>query len=214
MEGLRMDAAGSVSVHPGVFLDWNQRALDDPSHRYVLLVEELTRANLAAVLGELLTYLEYRDRPFYAVYSRRPIYVAKNLTILATYNPTDRSALEIDAALLRRLRILRTPPSPEQLEEMLQGRDLHPGVISQLKNVFTKCQESYPDTYEYLMPFGHGIFADVFVEKPDLHRLFTERLVHLLRRPLGEPHPFVDVIEEQYPWRQLEYELPVDADRT
>lgn len=207
MEGLRMDAEGAVTVHPGVFLDWNEKALDDDPRRYVLLIEELTRANLSSVLGELLTYLEYRDRPFYTVYSRRPVYVARNLTVLATYNPTDRSALEIDAALIRRLRVLRTPPSPEQLDEMLQGRGLRPQVIERLKRVFLACKEAFPD-YEYLMPFGHGVFADVQQERPDLHRLYVERIEHFLRRPLADPHPFTEVIEANYPWRDSAYVEP------
>src|ERR1700722_8223899 len=52
IEGMRIDITGGVSVSPGVFLDWNRCALDDPRQRYVLLVEELTRANISAVLGE------------------------------------------------------------------------------------------------------------------------------------------------------------------
>ena len=110
IEGLRIDNSAGVNVVPGVFLDWNQHALDDPDRRYVLLIEEFTRANLAGVLGELMTYLEHRDRPFVSVYSRRPIYIAKNLTIMATYNPTDRTAIELDGALIRRLRIIRFLP--------------------------------------------------------------------------------------------------------
>src|SRR5579862_5124145 len=86
IEGMRIDSGGAVNVFPGIFLDWNRCALDDPNQRYVLLIEELTRANISAVLGELMTYLEYRDRPFVSVYSRQPVYVAPNLTILATYN--------------------------------------------------------------------------------------------------------------------------------
>jgi 5-methylcytosine-specific restriction protein B len=95
----------------------------------VLLIEELTRANLAAVLGELLTFIEYRDRPFLTIYSRRPCTVAPNLTILATYNPTDRSALELDAALIRRLRIVDCLPSSDQLGEMLASSSLSAEAI-------------------------------------------------------------------------------------
>lgn len=204
IEGLRVDDASAVNAVPGVFLEWNQRALDDPDRRYVLLIEEFTRANLAGVLGELMTYLEHRDRPFVSVYSRRPIYIAKNLTILATYNPTDRTAIELDSALIRRLRIVRFPPSGEQLGEMLAGK-LPDAVITRLKGIFQTCMERYPDQYEYLMPFGHGVFADVQAERPDLFLLWKERLEHLLRRPLVEPHPFTDTIEEFFPWRNPEF---------
>jgi len=207
IEGLRIDDSSGVNVVPGVFLDWNQRAWDDPEHRYVLLIEEFTRANLTAVLGELMTYLEHRDRPFISVYSRKPVYIAKNLTILATYNHTDRTAIELDSALIRRLRIIRFPPSVGQLEEMLDGR-LDAKVTEKLKAIFVECSKQFKTDYEHMMPFGHGIFADAQNETPDLHLLWQERIEHFLRRPLVEPHPFTDAIEKLYPWRDPTFKMP------
>lgn len=208
IEGLRIDDASGVSVVPGIFLEWNQRALEDPDNTYVLLIEELTRANLPAVLGELMTYLEHRERTFLTVYSRKPVQIAKNLTILATYNPTDRSAIELDTALIRRLRIIRCPPDIGQLDEMLKATGLPNHVIEKLKGIFDACKEKFADQYEHLMPFGHGIFSGVIHESPDLHRLWVERIEHLLRRPLIDPHPFTDVIEDNYPWRNPSYQVP------
>ena len=207
IEGMRIDTSGAVSVKPGVFLEWNEQAADDPSRRYVLLIEELTRANVSAVLGELMTYIEHRERPFQAIYSRRPVRVAPNMTIIATYNPTDRSAIEIDSALLRRLRIIDFPPSPDQLTEMLSSTTLSAAVIEKLQDVFKNCKAKHPKDYESLMPFGHGIFADVTNEMPDLNRLWNERIRHILRRPLMEPHPFTDTIEKTYPWQDEAYVL-------
>jgi 5-methylcytosine-specific restriction endonuclease McrBC GTP-binding regulatory subunit McrB len=205
IEGMRIDSKGEVAVKPGVFLEWNEQAREDPDNRYVLLIEELTRANLSAVLGELLTYVEYRDRPFFTVYSRRPITIAENLTLIATYNPTDQSAIEIDAALLRRLRILRCPPSTDQLAEMLGGT-LDGQVVSALQNMFEECRAKAGDAFDSLMPFGHGIFAGVENERPDLNRLWYQRIEPILRQPLREPHPLTPVIEAAYPWRDPTYE--------
>lgn len=207
IEGMRIDNSGAVTVKPGVFLEWNDRASDDPERRYVLLIEELTRANLSAVLGELMTYIEHRDRPFLTVYSTRPVRVADNVTIVATYNPTDRSAIEIDGALLRRLRIIDFPPATDQLAEMLGKNNVEPKVIEQLKKIFTDCETKFPKHYVHLMPFGHGIFADVKQQTPDLHRLWVERIRHILKRPLMEPHMFTDVIEQAYPWRDEAFVL-------
>jgi 5-methylcytosine-specific restriction protein B len=207
IEGLRIDDTAGVSVTPGVFLDWNQQALDDPSRRYVLLIEEFTRANLAAVLGELMTYLEHRERAFISVYSRKAVFVAKNLTILTTFNPRDRTAIDLDDALIRHLRIIRFPPSPDQLQEMLKGSTLSPKVIEMLQDLFNKCKNRFPDEYEHLMPFGHGVFAGVNAERPELFHLWRQRIEHLLRRPLIEPHPFTEAIEQLYPWRNENYTL-------
>jgi 5-methylcytosine-specific restriction protein B len=200
VEGMRIDRGGGVRVEPGVFLEWNERALSDPTRTYVLLVEELTRANVPAVIGELMTYIEYRDRPMLTLYGRRPVLLAQNLVILATYNPTDRSAIEFDTALLRRMRIIWCPPDTAQLQEMLNGRGIRPEVINRLKAIFDECRDRHSGDYVHLMPFGHGIFSQVSSEKPDLHDLWVERISHMLYRPLVEPHPFAQTIERMYPW--------------
>lgn len=201
IEGMTLDKDGAVSVKAGTFTDFNAKALADPDNTYVLLIEELTRANVSAVLGELMTYLEHRDRSFLSLYSRQPIHVAKNLRILATYNPTDRTALDLDSAFLRRLRIISFPPDEAQLAEMLAGSKLSPEAVAQLQALFASCKEAFNDDYESLMPFGHGIFAEVVEESPDLEELWRERILPMLKRPLHEPHPFADVIEKAYPWR-------------
>lgn len=199
VEGLRIDASGAVQPFPGAFLDWNDRAVSDGVLKYVLLIEELTRANVAAVLGELLTYVEHRERQFFTLFSKRPVKVALNLTIIATFNPIDRAALSLDDALLRRLRIIDFPPDVDQLQEMLTPGMPAPAV-KQLQAMFEGCRANHPDDFETLMPFGHGIFAEVDGEG-DLYALWHQRIKRLLRRPLLDPHPFTETIEAAFPWK-------------
>ncbi len=207
VEGLRIEAGGSVAAAAGVFLEWNELATEDEEQRYVLLVEELTRANLSSVLGELLTYVEHRERQFYTMFSRRAVRVATNLTILATFNPVDRSAIDIDDALLRRLRIIDFPPDVDQLTEMLAGNGLPAHVIAPLARVFSDCRNAFPDEFATLMPFGHGVFAEVR-EEEDLAPLWHQRLRRMLFRPLLDPHAFADVIVAAYPWSDPAYRTP------
>lgn len=208
VEGLRIGTNGSVEPVSGVFLEWNELALDDPSLKYVLLIEELTRANLASVLGELLTYVEHRGRNFHTMFSRRSMRIAPNLTIVATYNPVDRSAIDIDDALLRRLRIIDMPPDTDQLGEMLATRGLAGEVISRLQNIFITCRAKHPQDYDALMPFGHGIFAEVEKEE-DLHPLWHQRIRRMLYRPMLDPHPFAETISAAYPWKDAKFAVPV-----
>lgn len=210
VEGLRIDSSGAITVAPGLFLEWNDYATDDPSLSlsWVLLVEELTRANISAVLGELMTFLEDRSRPFTTTYSRRPVKVARNIILLGTYNPTDRSALEIDAALLRRMRVIEFPPDEGQLQDMLSGT-LPQKVIERIKLLFETVKEKHPAEYEYQMPFGHGIFAEIRQEMPDLNQLWEERIRYILRRPLVQPHPFYDTIRAAYPWTSPDFSEPL-----
>lgn len=201
IEGLRPDPTTGVAFYPGMLFEWSDQAALDPDNVYVLLIDELTRADLSSVLGEIFTYIEYRDRSFLPLYSRLPRRVAPNLVVLATYNPLDKNALTMDAALIRRLRILSFLPSTSQLTEMLTSNGLASSVIDALAKMFDECERKF-DNYGSLMPFGHGIFADVTDETPDLHDLWHERIVHLVRPPAASAHPFVDTIEANYPWRQ------------
>ncbi len=208
IEGLRANAAGGFELRDGVFLEWNDHAVRDPDRTYVLLIEEFTRANISGVLGELMTYIEHRERTFVTPLSRRTLRVASNLRVVATMNPRDRSALEVDDALIRRLRIIDCPPDTDQLKEMLQSSLIGKGegdgeadVISSLVQLFEKSKERHPDTYSELMPFGHGMFAGVR-SKTDLVQLWQQRIRYILRRPLIPPHPFCETIEELYPWKQ------------
>jgi 5-methylcytosine-specific restriction endonuclease McrBC GTP-binding regulatory subunit McrB len=201
VEGIRIGRDGGLSPFPGLFLEWNDMAKNDGEKKYVILIEELTRANISAVFGELLTYIEHRDRHFVSVYSRRPIQVAKNLIFITTFNPNDRSAIELDAALIRRLRIITFPPETGQLKEMLSSKNVDNDLIAKLEKIFIVCKEKHGDQYEALMPFGHGIFSSIDGSEDSLKRLWHERIKHLLYRPLMDPHPFASTIFENYMWK-------------
>jgi 5-methylcytosine-specific restriction protein B len=207
IEGLRPTLSGGFEGKTGLFLDWNEAALRDSSCQYVLVIEELTRANISSVIGELMTFIEYRDRVFETPITGRRVRVAPNLTILATMNPRDRSALEVDDALLRRLRIVSCPPSTEQLKEMLSaslegGGNVEPGIsiITTLARLFDECHRRHPETFDEQMPFGHGMFSGVRTEE-DLRSLWHQRIHHILKRPQVPPHPYYADIVALYPWR-------------
>ena len=201
IEGFRPNSVGGFGLQHGIFLEWNYQSINDPGKTYVLLIEELTRANLPAVLGELLTYVEYRSDSFRTLYSKKLTKVSKELIILATYNPLDRSALELDNAILRRLRVITFPPDVDQLGEMEAAKSLPAHVVQKLTRIFTACKEKYGDDYSALMPFGHGVFAEVRAEAPDLYNLWHQRIEHMLKPPGRSPHTFWPTISANYPWR-------------
>lgn len=72
---------------------------------YVLIIDEINRANLPAVLGELIYALEYRGEnveSMYAVDGDNRLIVPPNLYIIGTMNTADRSVSQIDYAIRRR----------------------------------------------------------------------------------------------------------------
>jgi 5-methylcytosine-specific restriction protein B len=79
----------------------------------LLLVDEINRADLSKVLGELIYGLEYRDQPVttpYTVDGSASLTVPKNLYVLGTMNTADRSIALIDYALRRRFVYLDVVP--------------------------------------------------------------------------------------------------------
>lgn len=77
----------------------------EPLKNFVLIIDEINRANLSSVLGELIYALEYRNEPvdsMYEINGDRKITIPPNLFIIGTMNTADRSVGQIDYAIRRR----------------------------------------------------------------------------------------------------------------
>lgn len=190
--GYAPTTSGTFEPRSGALLEINSLAKDDPENTYVLLIDELSRADVANVLGELLTYVEYRDRWFSVQSLGRIERIAPNLVIMATMNPTDRSVVDMDDALVRRLIQIEIPPSPAALRSILTEGNCDAALIDQVVSWF----EGLPsDT-----PFAHGLFVGVSDEN-DLKALWNEQLRFFLWRGGLVVYPNPEAIEEGFVWR-------------
>ena len=124
-------SGGSLSfeLRPGPFRDFAETAEDDTSTPYILVIDEINRANLAKVFGELYFLLEYRDESIRLQYSStKPFRLPPNLFIIGTMNTADRSIAKIDAAMRRRFAFVelhpRTPPVQGLLSRWLARKGL------------------------------------------------------------------------------------------
>jgi len=111
----------SYEVRRGVFLKLAQLARENADDDFFLVIDELNRANLARVLGELLYALEYRgpEHTFRLPYSGDESYVPRNITFIATMNTADRSIALVDAAIRRRFRHVNFSPDTAVLKAWL-----------------------------------------------------------------------------------------------
>lgn len=196
VEGLRPRVTGNhqleYAVLPGVFRKACEQAGDDPEHDHLLVIDEMNRANVAKVFGELITLIEDDKRAGAAnalsvtlPYSGKPFSVPKNLILLGTMNTADRSIALLDHALRRRFVFVEVPPEPDLLGTV-NGVDLA-AVLRELNRRVTKhLDRDHRIGHSYL----HGV-ADV----SELHFAWYNRVVPLLREYLhGEPGRLREVL--------------------
>jgi len=139
LEGLRPvvdETSGQLAYRriEGPLVRMAEAARANPDKRHVLVIDELNRANLPKVLGELLFLLEYRDESARLIYRPdEPFELPGNLWIIATMNTADRSIALIDAAMRRRFDFVAFLPETDHLQGLL-GRWLaasgEPGGIA------------------------------------------------------------------------------------
>ncbi len=117
-EGYRPAESGSGDIvyrlTPGPLARMAERAAANPSQQHLIIIDEINRANLPKVLGELLFLLEYRDESVQTLY--RPEHgfrLPENLWFIGTMNTADRSIALVDAALRRRFHFVPFFPNDE-----------------------------------------------------------------------------------------------------
>lgn len=87
---------------------------------FVLVIDEMNRANLAKVFGELYFLLEYRKQSVRLQYSPgKPFTLPTNLLIIGTMNTADRSIAMVDAAIRRRFAFVEMHPDEAPVRDLL-----------------------------------------------------------------------------------------------
>jgi len=162
----------SFKIEDKIFKKLCKKAESNPDKNYVIIIDEINRADLSKVFGEIFSALEYRKEVVKLLYSRESFTIPTNLYIIGTMNTLDKSTVDIDFALMRRFKFFEVGPDVEVLRRILKENGMESDLIEKIVEVFKKIQEFYP--------LGHAYFKDV-KSKQDLKLLWEHQLSFLLK---------------------------------
>lgn len=158
---------------------------------YVLIIDEINRANLPAVLGELIYGLEYRNEPvesMYAYEDDNTIIIPDNLYIIGTMNTADRSVGHIDYAIKRRFAFATLLPNKSVIsnEKACDLFDMVSGLFMLKTEEGIEASDYLASDFDYKdVQIGHSYFmlsdGDVTTQSKELKMRLQYEIVPLLR---------------------------------
>jgi 5-methylcytosine-specific restriction protein B len=189
------EQAAKFDLIDGPLLQVCKQADDDPDRDYVILIDEINRANLAQVFGELLMLLEADKRgaehavtPIYRRHEDERFHVPDNLFFIGTMNIADRSLALVDYALRRRFAFLTLEPryADPAFRNWLQERGMNSlltaKIVNRLTALNTKISEDSLLGPAYQV--GHSFFCPLGTDFSHLDDQWYREVIQTEIKPL------------------------------
>lgn len=197
--------SGDVVSKKGKFLSFVERALNDqnPDNKYLFIIDELNRANIAQVFGETILTL---DRGYSVDLAKeidgiREFKIPNNLFIACSMNSSDRNIAFIDLAIRRRFAFIELYPNYELLSSIAEYNSFDLGDV--LKEINNRIRNSLGKEELFL---GHSYFLSESIKDngryiwndESFHLQFNFVILPTLREyTLSNPNALVSIIGDQ-----------------
>lgn len=205
MQGIRpvLDEDGesqdlSYHLQKGKFYKFCKKA-EKLSGPCILIIDEINRADVSSVFGELMYLLEYRDKEIHLSQDAEDdekFSIPRNVYLIGTMNTADRSIALVDFALRRRFAFLPMYPNYDVLREKFSAKDVD---TDDLINVLESINNEIGDK-QYNLGYSYFLDADVRTELANIWRMEIE--------PYLEEY-FVDDPDtvDDYRWESISEEI-------
>ena len=176
IQGLRpVSENGLLYFKPmdGVFKKISDKAMYDNTNPYVIIIDEINRANISKVFGELITLIEDDKRwgeineMSVTLPSGNIFAIPNNLYIIGTMNSADKSISLIDAALRRRFKFIEQRPDSSLITDK---------TLKSVLDSLNKILAEELDSTDLLI--GHAYFINQ--TKSDLCEILNNNIIPLL----------------------------------
>jgi 5-methylcytosine-specific restriction protein B len=132
-------------------------------NNHVIILDEINRANISRVFGELIALIEKdkRDGKLTATLpSGDPFTVPSNLFIIGTMNTADKSIALVDIALRRRFKFIPLYPNSELLRSVLKENKIEQEEIEKRVNLMTNLNKIIRAKKSVDFEIGHSYFME------------------------------------------------------
>ena len=185
-----------------IFAEMCDKASRDEGNAYALIIDEINRANVSSVLGELIYALEYRGESVstpYEIIGSRLLTIPPNLYIIGTMNTADRTIGALDYAVRRRFAFVHCPP-----DESLIADAEAKSMFDKVKRIFADFLS--PDFDAADVKIGHSYFM---AEGEELHNKIQYQVIPILEEYVKDGVLLPEAKEEIEELRKM-----LDADST
>ncbi len=205
VRGIQVEIKNGSPVYTAVdkiFAQMCRTALKQPEKKFVLIIDEINRANLPSVLGELIYALEYRGEPVetpYEVEGSKTLVVPENLYIIGTMNTADRSVGHIDYAIRRRFAFVNILPDKEKIN-FEPARKLYEETIEALfkpENLTPEFKDIVEDIkigHTYFIPKGETVEEKI----RSIALKFVSQVIPLLEEYIKDGIVLADKVSELF----------------